>query len=107
MPKYLIQASYSSEGLKGLAKDGGTKRRTVIQQALESVGAKLESLYYMFGEDDIILIVDAPNHAAVAAIAITSGAAGVSTNLKTSALLTPEEVDQAVQKTVIYTAAGQ
>ena len=30
MPKYLIRASYTQEGVQGLLKEGGTKRRQVV-----------------------------------------------------------------------------
>ena len=46
MPKYMIQATYVGEGLKGLLKEGGTKRRETVAQAIEGMGGKLESFYY-------------------------------------------------------------
>jgi uncharacterized protein with GYD domain len=107
MPKYLIQASYTADGLKGLLKDGGTKRRAAIEQASASVGGKLEAFYYAFGSDDVHMILDAPDNVSVAAVSLTAGAGGAATNIRTTVLLTPEEIDQAVQKTVSYTSAGQ
>ena len=41
MPKYLIKASYTAEGAKGLLKDGGSKRREIAEQALKSAGGKM------------------------------------------------------------------
>ena len=107
MPKYLIQATYTADGLKGLLKDGGTKRRAAIEQASASVGASLEAFYYAFGSDDVHMILDAPDNVSVAAVSLTAGAGGAATNIRTTVLLTPEEIDQAVQKTVSYTSAGQ
>jgi uncharacterized protein with GYD domain len=46
MPKYMVQASYVGEGLKGLLKEGGTKRREEVAQVIEGMGGKLESFYY-------------------------------------------------------------
>ncbi len=74
MPKYLIQASYTADGLKGLLREGGTKRRTAVQQLVESVGGKLETMYFGFGSDNVLMIIDAPDNVAVAAATLTAGA---------------------------------
>ena len=47
MPKYLLQASYTSDGVKGLAKDGGSKRRAAAKALVESLGGKLEAMYFV------------------------------------------------------------
>jgi uncharacterized protein with GYD domain len=106
MPKYLIEASYTAEGAKGLLKDGGTKRRQAAEAALKSAGATLEAFYFAFGERDAIVIVDAPDHASVAGASVAINASGAVTT-KTIVLLTPEEMDSAVKKTVSYTAPGR
>ena len=62
MPKYLIQASYTAEGLKGLQKDKASGRRTAVASAVETLGGKLEATYYCFGEDDVLVIVDLPDN---------------------------------------------
>jgi uncharacterized protein with GYD domain len=105
MPKYLLAASYTAEGAKGLMKEGGTKRRQVAEQAIKTAGGTLDAFYYAFGENDAYVIVDAPDHASVAAASVTINASGAVTT-KTIVLLTPEEIDQAVKKTVSYRAPG-
>ena len=105
MGKYLITASYTADGAKGLMKDGGTKRRDAAEQALKSVGARLEAFYFAFGENDAYVVVDAPDNASVAAASVAINAAGA-VQLKTAVLLTPEEVDQAMKKSVTYRAPG-
>jgi len=105
MAKYLIQANYSSEGLKGLLKEGGTSRRKVVDQLLASVGGKAESFYYAFGDTDAFVIVDVADNVTAAAVALTVGASGA-VNLKTTVLMTPEEVDQATKKSPAYRAPG-
>ena len=106
MAKFLIKGSYTAEGAKGLLKDGGSKRRQVAEAALKSVGGKIEAFYFAFGEQDLYVIVDAPDNQAVAAasLAISSGG-GVPT--KTVVLLTPEEIDKATQTTTIYQPPGR
>ncbi len=106
MPKYLIEASYTAEGSKGLLKDGGTKRRQAAEAALKSAGATLDAFYYAFGDNDAFVIVDAPDHASVMAASVAINASGAVTT-KTTVLLTPEEMDQAVKKTVAYTPPGR
>jgi len=101
MPKYLVEASYTVDGLKGIMKTGGTARRASVQQAVESVGGKLEAQYFALGDHDAFAIVDLPDHVSAAAISLAVSATGAA-RTKTTALLTPEEVDQAVKKQVKY-----
>jgi uncharacterized protein with GYD domain len=105
MPKYLITASYTAEGLKGLLKDGGTGRRAAVQKALEGLGGKLESIYYTFGDHDVIAIGDLPDNATAAAISLTVSASG-SVRTTTTPLLTAEEIDAAAKKSVSYRKPG-
>jgi uncharacterized protein with GYD domain len=106
MAKYLVQASYTAEGLKGLLKDGGSKRRESIEKLAGSVGGKLESVYYAFGKHDVIAIVDLPDNVSAAAVSMAIGASGAVTNTMT-VLVTPEEIDAAVKKSPAYTPPGR
>jgi len=105
MPKYLITASYTAEGLKGLLKEGGSSRRAMVQKLAESVGGKLESLYYTFGEHDVIAIYDVPDNTTATALSLTVGASGL-VRITTTPLVTPEEVDAATKKPVSYRGPG-
>jgi uncharacterized protein with GYD domain len=106
MPRYLIRASYTAEGTKGLIKGGGgTARRAAVQEMLRPVGGEIEAFYYGFGEDDAYVIAHFPDHVAAAAVSLAANASGA-VNLKTTVLLTPEEIDQAVRKSVNYRAPG-
>jgi uncharacterized protein with GYD domain len=106
MPKYLIQASYTAEGLKGLQKDKASGRKNAVAQAAEGVGGRLEAMYYSLGEDDVFVVVDAPNIGSVAAISIAASASGL-VRTRTTALMTVEEADQALAKTVSYRPPGR
>jgi uncharacterized protein with GYD domain len=106
MPKYLITASYTADGAKGLIKDGGTKRRQAAEAAFKSVGARMEAFYFAFGENDAVVIVDAPDNASVASASMAINASGA-VQTKTVVLLTPEEVDQATKKTATYQPPGR
>jgi uncharacterized protein with GYD domain len=106
MAKYLLQASYTAEGAKGLLKDGGSKRRAAAKTLIESVGGKIECMYFAFGKTDVVAIVDMPDSASAAAASLAIGAGGGLTG-KMTVLLTPEEIDQAAKKSIKYTPPGK
>jgi uncharacterized protein with GYD domain len=105
MAKYMLRINYTADGAKGVLKDGGSKRRSVAQSAAESVGGRIESFYFAFGDIDAFVVADLPDAPSAAALALkvsASGGAGV----QTSVLMTPEEVDTAARKSPLYTAPG-
>jgi uncharacterized protein with GYD domain len=106
MPKYLIQASYTTEGLKGLLKEGGSSRRATVETLIKGMGGTLESLYYAFGEDDVLGVAEMPDNVTAAAFALAVNASGA-IKARTTVLMTPEEVDEATKKTVDYRPPGQ
>ncbi len=106
MPRYLLQASYTAEGLKGLAKDTASGRKAAVTRAVESVGGKVEAFYFAFGADDVIVICDFPDNVTAAALALAVGSSSAAKS-RTTPLLTVEEVDKALKKTVSYKAPGR
>ena len=105
MAKYLFQASYSIEGMQGLLRDGGSSRREAAENLLASVGGSLEAFYYAFGDNDLYIIADLPDNAAATATSLVVGASGAG-SIKTTVLMTPETVDEAVGRTVNYQPPG-
>jgi len=106
MPKALIKASYSVDGMKGLMTEGGTSRMKSVEAALAGVGGSLESFYFAFGSDDLYIIADVPDHAAAIAMAATVATSGAVSSYETVILLAPSEVDQAMNVTVDYRPPG-
>ena len=106
MPKYLLQASYNADGAKGLLKEGGTSRKTAIEQLVKNAEGKVESIYWALGDEDAYVTVDLPNHVSAAALSMNVAASGL-VRIKTTPLLTAEEVDQASRKTLNYRAPGK
>ena len=106
MAKYLIQGSYTAEGVKGLLKDGGTARKTLVEQMLKSAGGKLEAFYFAFGDTDVYAIVDAPDNATAASLSLAAGSSGL-VSLKTTVLLAPAELDSAAKKSANYRPPGK
>ena len=105
MAKYLVEASYTREGVAGVQDKGGSSRRDAVTEMAAGLGGKVESFYFGFGDADAVVIVDVPDNLTAVALSLAVNASGAVT-LKTVPLLTPEEVDQATKKTVSYRAPG-
>ena len=105
MAKYLIEASYTPDGVKGLLKDGGSVRRDAATELLESLGGKVEAFYFALGSGDAYVIVDLPDNVSLAAASLAVNSSGAVT-AKTVVLLTPEEIDEACKKSPAYRAPG-
>ena len=105
MPKYLITASYSADGAKGVLSSGGTARRSAVEESVAKLGGSLESFYFAFGKADAFVVVDLPDNVAAAALGLQVGASGMAAT-RTVVLLTPEEVDQAAAAPHTYRPPG-
>jgi uncharacterized protein with GYD domain len=105
MPTFLIKASYTTEGAKGLLKEGGSSRRAAISKLIEGIGGKVEAFYYAYGEDDAYVITDLPDAVSGLAVSLAVNASGA-VRLSTIPLITPEEIDAAAKKSVAYRAPG-
>ena len=105
MPKFLFEASYTLDGVKGVQAAGGSSRRDAVAKVAESVGGRLEGFYFAFGDRDAYVVVDLPDNESATAVALTVNAAGGAT-VRTVVLLTPEEVDAAAQRSVEYKPPG-
>ena len=106
MAKFMFEARYVGEGIKGLIREGGSSRVAAVEKAAQSMGGKIEAFYYAFGEADVYVVVDLPDNAAAAALALTINASG-NIVLKTVVLMTPQELDLAVKKSPVYRAPGK
>ena len=106
MPKYLIQASYTVDGIQGLLKDGGSKRKAAAEQAIKGLGGRIEAFYFAFGDADAVVIADAPDNQSAAAVSLAVIASGA-VRTKITVLMTPGEMDQATKKSVSYRPPGR
>ena len=105
MPKYLINATYTPDGAKGLLKDGGSARRTAVQKAIEGLGGTLDLFYFTFGETDVVSICDMPDTVSGLALSLTVNASGA-VRASVTPLISVEDIDAACKKTVGYRAPG-
>jgi uncharacterized protein with GYD domain len=106
MPKYLVQASYSPEGIKGLIKDTAAGRKAALQTAVKAMKGKVESMYFAFGSDDVIVLIDAPDNTAAAALSVVASSSGL-VKTRVTPLLTVEEMDAALALPSKYRAPGE
>ena len=106
MPKYLVEACYTSDGLKNLQKDRAEGRTASVKTAIQSLGGTLEAIYWSLGEYDAIVLCELPDAASAAAISLAASSSGL-VRTKTTQLLTADEVDSALAKAVKYRAPGQ
>ena len=105
MPKYLFQATYAAEGVKGLEKDKASGRKKALSQAIEHLDGKLEAFYFAFGDHDWILIADLPDNASASAFSLAVSGSGL-LRTTTTPLLSVEETEAALQKKIDFKAPG-
>ncbi len=105
MAHYLFRAHYTQQGIQGVLKEGAASRRKVVDEMATSLGGKVEAMYWAFGDDDVIVIVDLPGNAAAAALATRVSAAG-GAGISTTVLLTAADVDAARGLNVTYRPPG-
>jgi uncharacterized protein with GYD domain len=105
MPMYLIEASYTSEGVKGVVSKGGTARRDTVGQLIGSMGGRIESFYFGFGEADVYVVCELPSAEAATALALSINQS-TATKIRTVVLLTPEQVDEAAKMVPDYQPPG-
>ena len=106
MPKYMYQARYTSEGVRGLITDTPSGRRKAVELAVQALGGKVECLYYCFGGDDVVVILDLPNNVTAASLALNIHASG-RVRGRVTPLLTVEEVDKALGVKNQYQPPGE
>jgi uncharacterized protein with GYD domain len=105
MPKFLILASYTPDGAKGVLRAGGTSRRDAVARLAEDLGGTLESFYFAFGKSDVYVVLDLPDNQSAAAASLAVAASGAASS-QVVVLLAPEEIDAASQRAVNYRAPG-
>ena len=105
MAKFLFEASYSDEGVQGVATAGGSARRAAVEKAAAGLGGSVECFYFAFGDVDAYVVVDLPDNNAAAAMALAVNSSGTVT-VRTVVLLTVEEIDAAAKTSVSYAPPG-
>lgn len=105
MSKYLVKGNYVGEGVRGLMREGGARRRDAVTAAIESVGGSMESFYYAFGDTDAFVICDFPDEASATAFSLMVNASGA-VKVSMTPLMTPENLDAAAAMSPAYRPPG-
>jgi uncharacterized protein with GYD domain len=105
MGRYLFQGTYSREGAAGLLRDGGTKRRAAVEALVKQLGGRLEAFYYGFGETDLFIVAELPDHVAAASASLIVVASGAG-SWRTTVLLSAEEMDGVSKSAAAYRPPG-
>jgi uncharacterized protein with GYD domain len=105
MPLYMSQFSYTKEAWAALAQNP-EDRSVAIGELLESMGGRLVSLYFTFGEYDGFLVFEAPNENDAAAIMVAAISPGHLKAIKTTLAFTPEEAMEFMRKAGAATYRG-
>ncbi len=105
MPSFLFKASYSTEGVRGVAAKGGSARRDAIEALFSANGGRMEAFYFAFGETDAYVFGEVPDNETATAVALAVNSSGLA-SVTTVALLTPEEVDAAAKRSIDYRPPG-
>jgi len=97
MPRYLFQAAYTTDSWAMQVKNQPDPLER-IRPLIEACGGKLESLFYSFGDYDLVLITDMPDDESAAAISLAAAAGGSLRSSQTVKLLTVDEGLNAMRK---------
>jgi uncharacterized protein with GYD domain len=102
MPLYLGRFSYTTGAMKALV-DQPQDRSAAAREVAESLGGKLLGFWYAFGEFDGVFLMEAPDNASAAALAMAVGAGGALSQVETTVLLDMDEAQDAMRKAAAAT----
>jgi len=97
MPLYLARFSYTTDAMKALV-DRPQDRSVASREVAETLGGKLLGFWYAFGEFDGVYLMEAPDNASAAAVAMAVGASGALSEVETTVLLDMDEAQDAMRK---------
>ena len=107
MTMYLTRFSYTPQTWARMIENP-EDRRDAARSYIESVGGTLHGFWYAFGERDGLTLWEAPDDAAMAAVALAIGSGGALSACETTVLLTVEETMDALAraKSIRYRPPG-
>jgi uncharacterized protein with GYD domain len=90
MAFYLIQVAYTAAATKSLI-DNPQNREDAIAKACKSLGGKLHSFFFAFGDYDVVAIAEFPDNTTAAAFALATSSKGAVSKYHTTVLMTATE----------------
>ena len=97
MAIYMLQGAYTSEAWAAQIRNP-QNRIELVRPVIEGQGGKLLSVYYAFGEYDMIAIVEFPDNVSVSAVTLAMAGGGAFKAQKTTVLLSIEEGLEAMRR---------
>jgi len=97
MALYLSRFSYTTDAIKALLVQP-QDRSAAAREMADSLGGKLLGFWYAFGEFDGVFLMEAPDNASAAAVAMAVGASGALSEIETTVLLDMDEAQEAMRK---------
>lgn len=95
MPYYMFQGRYSTNAIKAMVSNP-QDREDAGRALVESVGGSLHSMFFAFGSDDIVAIIEGPDDKTAAACSMALGASGAFSGGAITKLLTSSEAMEAM-----------
>ena len=105
MARYMFKVAYSKEGMQGVIKEGAASRQTFIEKMAAEMGGSISSFDFAFGDTDVYVIAEMPDHVTAASVATAVAASGAA-SIETVVLLSADDVDRAIGKHAPYRAPG-
>ena len=97
MPLYLGRFSYAQKAIKAMV-DQPQDRGKAAAELAESLGGKLTGFWFAFGEYDGVYLMEAPDNATAAALAMAVAGSGALSKVDTTVLLDMDEAQEAMRK---------
>jgi uncharacterized protein with GYD domain len=107
MPLFMSRFGYTPETWAGLVRSPENREETV-RRMLEGTGCKLHNIWYAFGEADGFALIEAPDNATAAGLAVAITSSGAFRTFETSVVMTQDELLRALEKAgdFAYAAPG-
>jgi uncharacterized protein with GYD domain len=102
MPLYLGRFSYTTDAIKTMVSNP-QDRGAAAREVAESLGGKLLGFWFAFGKHDGVFLLEAPDNASAAALAMAVGGAGAVADIDTTVLLDMDEAQEAMRKAAAAT----
>jgi uncharacterized protein with GYD domain len=97
MPKYAIFFTFTGETLARFIEQP-SDRAAAVQALVEPLGGKVEGYYFMFGQDDGMVLVDMPDSQSAAAASLAVGSTGAFARLHTHELIPADQINAVLAK---------
>jgi uncharacterized protein with GYD domain len=102
LPLYLSRFSYTTDAMKAMLNQP-QDRSAAAREVAESLGGNLLGFWFAFGEFDGVFLMEGPDNASAAAVAMAVGASGAISDIETTVLLDMDEAQDAMRKAAAAT----